>query len=334
MGKLPDQLEGSLHWKALYTEQLDFPPSAAFRERAARMGLELEFTPGYSESEIIEKGADCDVIFLFHAEIDREVVAQLSACQVLARVGTGYDLIDVEAARSAGVMVTYVPDFCSEELSDTVMMFILALSRQLPSQWLAAMDHRWLSVGEAPMGERLIGKTLGILGFGHSGRRTAAKARPFGFDVRVWTRTHRPSINAEYEVEAVGFAEVLSCDFISLHLPSTADTRGMIGDDAFAAMKPGARLINVARGDLVDTAALCRALTMGQLGGVGLDVVDPEPLPSEHPLWDLPNVIITPHTAALSEESLEISGLTALEDAVAVLEGRPPQHPVPEMRLP
>ena len=329
----PENREAKIQpWKALYTERIDFPPDSRFLQRAAEVGLELKFIDGYSSEEIIEQGADCQAVFLLHGRVTSRMIGELRSCRILARVGTGYDLIDAGAAAKAGVMVTNVPDFCSDEMSDTVMMFILALSRQLPVQWRAAVDHHWMSLRELPDLERLRGMTLGILGFGGSGRKTAEKANAFGLDVRVWTRTRRPEIEKRYGVEAVSFSEALQSDFLSIHLPSTPATRMLIDADAIAQMKPGIRLINVARGDIVDTQSLCEAISSGHISGAGLDVVDPEPLPADHQLWELPNVMITPHTAAISRQALEQSFSIALEDVISVLQGSSPKHPVPELQ--
>jgi phosphoglycerate dehydrogenase-like enzyme len=228
--------------------------------------------------------------------------------------------------------VTHVSDFCTEELSDMVVLFVLAFARQLPALTEAARQHRWLSVAEIPTPERLQGRTLGLLGFGRSGRRTAEKARAFGLEVLVWTRTPRPEALAGVGGRPASFEEVLGCDYVSLHVPLTPQTAGLIDRQALERFKPEAVLINIARGGVVDTDALLEALQEKRLAGAGLDVVEPAPLPPSHPLWTLPNVLITSHSAGLSGAALRESLTSAIDDAAAVLHGQSPAHPVPELQ--
>jgi phosphoglycerate dehydrogenase-like enzyme len=229
-------------------------------------------------------------------------------------------------------MVTNVPDFCSEEMAEQVIMFVLAFARRLPRLVRAAHEHRWLALSELPTPRRAAGRRLGILGFGHSGQQTAAKARALGLEVLVWTRTPRPELFARLEARPASFEEVLGCDYVSLQLPLTAATRGLIGREALRHMKPEGVLINVARGAIVDTEALVEALREGRLAGAALDVVDPAPLPPTHPLWELPNVLITAHTAGFSVEAFRQSLFTAIDDTIVVARGIPPRNPVPELR--
>lgn len=317
--------------RLLYTDAGEFPLLLDLAERARRVGVEIATMEGHDRGDIISRGADCHGAFLYRAHIDDALLAALPSWRVLARIGTGYDLIDVAAAERRGIMVTYVPDFCTEELSDMVILFILAFARRLPTFVGAQRHHRWLPVSEIPQPSRLVGQTLGILGFGRSGRRAAEKARALGLEVRVWTRTPRLDAMAQVGAREASFDEVLGCDYVSLHTPLTPQTAGLIGRDALEKMKPSAILINVGRGGLVDTGALVEALRRGTPAGAGLDVVSPAPLPPSHPLWDLPNVLITSHSGGLSRDAERESQATAVEDALAVLAGRPPTHPVPEL---
>jgi D-3-phosphoglycerate dehydrogenase len=229
-------------------------------------------------------------------------------------------------------MVTYVPDFCTEEMSEHVILCILAFARQLPALTRAACDHRWLALSELPTPRRAAGQTLGILGFGRSGQRTASLARALGLEVLASTRTPRPADFDRTGARPASLAEVLGCDYVALQLPLTAATRGLIDRNALRQMKPTAFLINVARGAIVDTQALVEALREGRLAGAALDVVDPAPLPPTHPLWDMPNVLITSHSAGFSEEAYRQSLFTVAADTVAMAGGLPPLHPVPELR--
>jgi glyoxylate reductase len=150
-------------------------------------------------------------------------------------------------------------------------------------------------------------------------------------DVLAWTRTPRPEALARTGARAATFEDVLACDYVSLHLPLTDETRDLIGREALARMKPEAVLINIARGAVVDTDALVDALRAGCLAGAALDVVQPAPLPPDHPMWTLPNVWITSHTAALSVEGRDEAWSTVVDDVLRVRDGRAPIYPVPEL---
>jgi len=319
-------------WRMLLTDANEFSIPETYHEMLRGAGILVEPVQGHDPDAIAAHGERCHGLFLYRARVDDALLAALPNCRLLARVGTGYDLLDVEAARRRGVMVTYVPDFCTEELSDHVMAFILGFTRQFPFILSRAREHHWLSVDEVPAPRRLRGRTLGILGFGRSGQRTAEKARAFGMETLAWTRTLRPEALARVGARAATFDEALECDYVSLHLPLTEATRGLIGREVLARMRPGAVLINIARGAIVDTDALADALRAGRLGGAALDVVQPAPLPPEHPLWSLPNVWITSHLGAISVEAADDAWSSVVEDVIRVRDGRPPAHPVPELR--
>jgi D-3-phosphoglycerate dehydrogenase / 2-oxoglutarate reductase len=319
-------------WRMLWTDANEFHLRAEYEEQARQAGIEIAPLNGHEADDIAAQGGHCHGLFLFRARIDDVVLAAMPHCKLLARVGTGYDLIDVAAARRRGIMVTYVPDFSTDELSDQVMAFILGFSRMFPFLFSRAPEHHWFTFAELPVAHRVRGQQLGILGFGRSGQRLAEKARAFGMEVLVWTRTPRPNELASTGARTATFEEVLGCDYVSLHLPLTEATRGLIGRDAFAHFKPEAVLLNVSRGLIVDTDALVDALREGRLGGAGLDVVHPSPLPPEHPLWSLPNVWITSHTGAHSEEGSHEALSTVIGDAIRVHAGQAPLFPVPELR--
>jgi phosphoglycerate dehydrogenase-like enzyme len=312
-------------WQMVYTDADEFPLPDHYVERARQAGIRIAMVGGHDPEEIASYGERCHGLFLYRARVDDALLAALPRCRILAR-------IDVEAARRRGVMVTYVPDFCTEELAEQVMAFILGFARRFPQVLYHAREHRWLGAHEVPPMHRLAGQSLGILGFGRSGQRTAELARAFGMAVRVWTRTPRPDALARVGARAATFEEALGCDYVSLHLPLTAATRGLIGRTALALFKPHAVLINIARGAIVDTEALVDALREGRLAGAGLDVVSPSPLPPEHPLWSFPTVWITSHSGAFSLEAKDEALSTVIEDVLLVRAGRPPRHPVPELR--
>ncbi len=317
-------------WQMLLTDAREFEIPPRYLTMLEQAGISVALVSGHEPEEIAAYGERCHGLFLFRARIDDALLATLPNCRMLARVGTGYDAIDVRSAQRRGVMVTYVPDFCTEELSDHVLACILGFTRQFPHILAQAHEHRWLPASDVPQPRRLKGRTLGILGFGRSGQRTAEKARALGMEVRVWTRTPRPEALTRAGAQASTFAEAMACDFVSLHVALTEATRGLVGQQELALMRPHAVLINIARGANVDTDALVDALQARRLAGAALDVVQPAPLPPEHPLWSLPNVWLTSHSAAFSVEARDDAWSTVVEDVLRVHSGRAPLHPVPE----
>jgi phosphoglycerate dehydrogenase-like enzyme len=299
--------------------------------RLTRYGIELVGVRGHARTDLIAAGGECDGIFVYRAVVDDELLTAMPRCRVVSRIGTGYERIDVAAALRRAITVTYVPSFCNEEMANHAILGLLALAKQIPLLAEAARRQQQPRVDQLHWPKRLSKCSLGILGFGDSGQLTADRAKQFGLEVVVWTRTPRPDALCRTGARAGTFAEAMGCDFVSIHLPSSPQTRRLIDRSRLSEMQPGAGLINIARGDIVDTDALVEALNSGHLGGAFLDVVDPEPLPAGHPLWTIPTAFLTCHTASLSREAMEQAQEIAFEDATAVLAGRQPAHPVPEI---
>ena len=317
--------------RILYTDASSFPPSADLIAFAAQQGLDLRVVDGHDAETLLKEGRECDGVLLIHGHVGDELLASIPRWRVLGRVGTGYDNIDARAASRRGVMVLNVPGFATEELSNQVMLFVLAFSRQLPHLAGCVANRRWVDVQAMPPIERLSEQSIGLIGFGRSAQATAAKARAFGMRVTAWSRTSRPAMARELGVEEVGFDDVIRSDYVSLHVPETPDTVGLISAQVLDHFVPGSVLINIARGSVVDTQALLHSLRTGRLRGAGLDVTDPEPLPPAHPLWREPNVILTLHTGAVSRRAQETAFRTAIGDIGRYLRGEIPRHPVPEM---
>jgi D-3-phosphoglycerate dehydrogenase len=252
--------------------------------------------------EFLAEAADCDALLNTYAgPITAEAMARMPRCRIIARYGIGVDTIDLEAATRAGIIVTNNPTYCIEEVAEHTMALLLACARKVVVYDRLVRAGRW----EVPPGKpmfRLAGRTLGLVGFGHIAREVARRAAAFGMTVLYAD----PFVNeAAGPATKVELPELLrKADFVSVHPPLTPQTRGMIGDEAFAKMKPTAFLVNCARGPIVDTAALVRALDAGKIAGCALDTVDPEPLPEGHALRGRDNVIVTPHVAWYSEQAL------------------------------
>jgi phosphoglycerate dehydrogenase-like enzyme len=263
------------------------------------------------------------------------VIEVLARCRIISRLGIGTDKIAVEAARRRGILVTNVPGCFSEEMADHTLAFILALARKFPQMQRAMLDGAWSRSRSLSIhNHRLSGCTLGLVGFGDSARLVAQRARVFGMRLLA---TRRDLLAPQQQAQALGVQLVdldtllAESDFISLHVPLNADTYHLLDSARIRKMKPGAVIINTARGAIIDENALVDALQTGQLGGAGLDTfeyIDPftgVDHIQDHPLLHLDNVILTPHVAALSEEAMREVSKGGIENLVSVLSGFWPQ---------
>jgi len=249
--------------------------------------------------EFLGEAADCDALLNTYAgPITAQDMARMPRCRIIARYGIGVDTIDLEAATAAGIIVTNNPTYCIEEVAEQTMTMLLACARKIAFYDRMVRAGRW----EVPPGKpmfRLVGQTLGLVGFGNIARQVAVRAAAFGM---------RVLFADPFVKEGPGktdLAKLLAeSDFVSLHPPLTPQTRRMINDEAFASMKPTAFLINCSRGPVVDTDALVHALDAKRIAGCALDTVDPEPLPDPHPLRGRENVIVCPHAAWYSEQAM------------------------------
>jgi len=257
-----------------------------------------------SPAGFFPEAADCDALLNTYAgPITAEVIAQMPRCKIIARYGIGVDTIDLDAATDAGIIVTNNPTYCVEEVAEHTTALILCCARKVVLYDRLVRSGGW----EVPPGKpifRLVGRTLGLVGFGHIAREVAVRAAAFGMRVLYCD----PFVQeGQFQVpgEKKEFVAMLrESDFVSVHPPLLPETRGMINDEAFAQMKATAFLINCSRGPIVDSQALVRALDAGQIAGCALDTTDPEPLPDPHPLRGRENVIITPHVAWYSEQAM------------------------------
>ena len=305
-----------------------FPSLDPAMQALARVDPEVRMAKTAGADDILAVARDADAILVTYATLPGELLRELRRCKVIGRFGLGVDNIDLKTAAERGIIVTYVPDYCMQEVSDHAMALLLALARKVPFSNRLAQGGRWEMPAVAPL-RRLAGQVLGLIGFGNIPRALAPKAKAFGLTVI----THDPYVSkavlASAGVEGVSFDDLLArCDFLSVHAPLTAATRGLVNAEVFAKMKNGALIINTARGPLIDEAALIAALDAGRLGGAALDVVATEPLPKDSPLLGRDNVILTPHTAFYSVEALEELQTKCASDVARVLSGEPPVYPV------
>ncbi|MBI4601292.1 MAG: dehydrogenase [Planctomycetes bacterium] len=244
---------------------------------------------------------------------------------VIGRSGAGYDKIDVAACTENGVALFNAPLALNHSTASSALLFLLALAKRLPEQERIARSGRWDLQARA-MGSEIEGRTLGIVGLGHSGRELVRLVAPFRMRVLAFSPHADPAQAAALGVRLASLEEVLrEADFVSLHCRLTDRTRAMIGEAQLALMKPTAYLINVARGELVDQAALIRALRERRIAGAGLDVFEVEPPPPGDPILALENAILTPHWSASTSDVWRATGRAMAEGMLRAARGEPPE---------
>ena len=305
-----------------------FPSLDPAKAALARVDPELRMAKSASAEDILAAARDADAILVTYAKLPGELLRQLTRCKAIGRFGLGVDNIDIPAAAALGISVTYVPDYCMQEVSDHAMALLLATARKVPLSNKLVQSGGWEVPPIVPI-HRLSGRVLGLVGFGNIPRALAPKARAFGLRVVTHDPYVSPDMLSAAGVDGVSFDRLLEMsDFVSIHAPLMPATRGLFNADVFHKMKKGAVLINTARGPLVDEAALIAALDTGQLGGAALDVVTTEPLTKDSKLLGRDNVILTPHTAFYSVEALEELQTKCAADVARVLSGEQPVYPV------
>ena len=260
--------------------------------------------------------------------IPAEVIEAAPHLRVIARHGVGVDNIDVAAATRRGVAVAYTPTANVTSVAEHTLVLMGALAKQLLPYDRATRTGGW-AIRDRHRAVELSGKTLGLVGLGRIGREVARRARAaYDMTVVAYDPYVEPSVFEDLRVRrAASLDQVLQeGDVVSLHIPLTEATRHLIGAEQLAKMKPTAFLINTSRGPVVDEAALTEALRSGRIAGAALDVFHEEPPPAHHPLWELPNVVVTPHSAALTAEGAIRMATGAAQAIVDVLQGRRPEH--------
>lgn len=302
-------------------------------------GAEVIALQAKSEEELFDVAQDCDAIMNQYARVGAQTIERMSRCKVIARYGIGVDIVDVDAATSKNILVTNVRDYCTEEVADHAIALWLALSRKLVQYNRATHEGQWRWQSGRPV-FRLRGRTLGIVSFGHIGRAVAERAKAFGVRVIAYDPYLPDSVFAAQGVERASRDEVIEqSDSLIMQVPMTPETRHFLGEAELKRMRPHAIVVNTGRGPTVDNKALYKALTEGWIGGAGLDDPEEEPAkrrnwdPNANPLFGLPNVLVTPHAAYYSEESIEMARETAASEVARVLRGERPRNPVNNVRL-
>jgi len=298
-------------------------------EQVVLAGLEAELVIAkcVTEDEVIAACRTADAVLLNQAPMPRRVVEALGNCKVISRYGIGYDNVDAAAAAERGIWVTNVPGYCTEEVAEHALGMLLCCVRRIPFKDRGVRTGGWNL--NQPI-RRMSGRTLGIIGFGATGKAFWEKVQGFGFS-RILINDPRieDKLLPGMFGEAASFDDLIErSDFISLHVPLKPETRHFINAAVLARMKRGVIIINVSRGPIIDEAALCAALENGKVSSAGLDVFEREPLPSTSPLLALENVILSDHSAYYSQEAVSILKTRTAMNAREVLEGKRPKTAV------
>jgi D-3-phosphoglycerate dehydrogenase len=302
--------------RILVAEKIAEPGVAMLRER-----FDVDLGTDWSADELADRiGAYHGILIRSATQLNADLIARADNLRVIGRAGIGVDNVDVDAATKRGIIVANAPQSNIVAAAEHTVALMLALARNIPQAHASLTAGRWERSRFG--GVEVYEKTLGVLGFGRIGQLVAARAQSFGmrvlaFDPFVSTERFRELGADKADSPRDLYAQA---DFITLHLPKTADTRGFLNAQAFAAMKDGVRVINCARGELVDDAALKDALDSGKVAAAALDVFQQEPI-TEHPLFGYPNVVVTPHLGASTTEAQDRAGIQTAEQVVAALTG-------------
>ncbi len=265
------------------------------------------------------------ILSLLDDPLPGEILARAPKLKVISNLAVGTDNIDIPYCTSKGIPIGHTPGVLTDGTADLTLALLLSVCRGLPSASLDAKQGRWASWDPAGwLGEDLRNATVGILGLGKIGTAVAERLVPFGPRLIFTNRTPQPEKATRLGAVQVDLDQLLSeSDFLCLHVPLTDQTEGLIGRDAFGKMKRNLILINAARGAVIDTDALVEALTEKRILAAGLDVTDPEPLPPDHPLYQLDNCLITPHIGSATKNTRKVMAEIALTNLKAGIQGQP-----------
>lgn len=316
----------------LRMNSVTFPMVEEERGILEPLGAEIIEIEGADEREALEHAENADAVMIVSAYLRAPVIDQLSRCRVISRLGTGVDKIDIDAATRKGILVTNLPDFCTNEVADHTMALILSVARRIRGYEKAMREGRQphdISL------TRLSSATLGLVGFGRIGQAVARRALAFGMRVIAHDAFVAPETMAEAGVIPASLDDLLGqSDYVSLLCPLTPGTRGMLSIREFRKMKPSSVLVNTGRGELVVEDDLVTALREGIIQFAALDVFAginvfaPGGFPTDHPFFEVENILMTPHVAAYSEQAMLDARSRGAQAVVDVLSGRWPKHPV------
>ena len=275
-----------------------------------------------SPAELTELVRSADAVITQFAPVTAEVIQSMERAKVIVRYGIGVDNVDLDAARERNIPVCNVPDYCIDEVADQTLAFLLAATRQVVPNSVAVQSGNWgLAVPLTQM-QTLCNLTVGVVGLGRIGREVVRRLMPFKCQVLVFDPVTPPGQIVDAGCQPASLEQILSgSDVITLHCPSTAETRHMLNRESLSQTRRGVVIVNLSRGTLIDSDALVEALQSGQVSAAALDVFDPEPIPAGHPLLTLPNVILAAHIASCSVPAVKRLRETAARLAAMALAG-------------
>jgi D-3-phosphoglycerate dehydrogenase len=295
------------------------------------IGAKVQTVNPANEDEYIAAVRDADAVLVGRFALNERVINALENCKVIAHGGVGVDRSDIDAATRKGIVVTNVPDVFTEEVAVHAFMLLLNLAKKTIPLDRAVREGRWREARRYmhPM-PRVVGDTLGLVAFGNIPRLVAKKAKGFDMNVIAWDPYVPDEVFAAHGVERVtDLGELFRrSDFVSAHLPLNPSTRGLLNYEPFSQMKPTAYFINTGRGPTHNEADLIRALREGKLAGAGLDVMEVEPTEPNNPLHQMDNVVLTPHSASVSDRSDVERRRRVGQEVAAVLQGKKPRNVV------
>ncbi len=321
---------------AIYTDNEDIDPTPGIR-LLEQAGFEVRFIETLDPDRILAEAQGAEALLVGYAHIPQRVIAGLPNLKIISLISMGFDNIDIDAARAAGVWVTNLPGVASEEVATHALGLILATVRNLPFfERVVGVDWNARPTVTPP---RLSQKTLGLMGLGRIGAKLAEFSAPLfgeiiGYDPYLAQNEEAAARLGSLGVRLADFDEVLaSADVLSLHLPLTPETHHVINAESISRMKPGSYLINVSRGQLIETTALVEALDSGQITAAGLDVLDSEPASADHPLITHAHTIVTPHVGFLSHHTLAEYVRIQAQNVISLAQrGEPESLPVVDPR--
>ncbi len=282
--------------------------------------VEVRWVDGPDRPKLLEAVADADALLVRSATtVDAEVIAAAPKLKIIARAGVGLDNVDVPAATAAGVLVVNAPTSNIHSAAEHALALMLSAARQIPAADATLREHTWKR--SKFNGTEIFGKTVGVVGLGRIGQLVAARIAAFGTHVIAYDPYVPPARAAQLGIELLPLDDVLArADFISVHLPKTKETAGLLGKEALARTKPGVIIVNAARGGLIDEQALADAIKSGHVRAAGLDVFSTEPC-TDSPLFDLPEVVVTPHLGASTSEAQDRAGTDVAASVKLALAG-------------
>ena len=314
--------------KILITEPL---PLVQEEREILEKYADVKIAEDTSEDYLVTEVEDVDLIMVVYAKITKRIIDAAKKLKGIVRYGIGVDNIDLESVNQRKIPVANVPDYCIGTVADHAFTLLLALNRKIliADKMVRSGTYRetWTNPPKNLRGLDLEGKTLGIIGLGKIGRALANRAKGFGMKVLAYDPYITNGVASKFGVKLVDLDTLLKkSDFVSIHVPLTPETRGIIGARELKIMKKTAYLINVSRGQVVDEKALYKALKEGWIAGAGLDVYEKEPPDPDNPLFRLENVVLSPHVAWYTEEALRRLEMTAVDEAVRILKGHLPKN--------